>query len=224
MRYSNCWFQNKNKIKVNKLIEKLGFPLFVKPANLGSSVGVRKVNSKDELKKAINYAFKFDNKVIVEEFINGREIECSVLGNDKIYASLPGEIKPKADFYSYEAKYINDKGAVLSFPAELSDKLTSKIKEISIKVYKLLLTEGMARVDCFLKENGEIIVNEINTIPGFTKISMYPKLWEISGIDYSELINQLIVLKLLISRLKINLKTLKIFLLLLKKIVKIMKL
>lgn len=182
------------KVEVNKIIKKLGLPLFVKPANLGSSVGVKKVTKKESLINAIDYALKFDNKVIVEEFINGREIECSVLGNEKINASLPGEIIPQAEFYSYKAKYINEKGAVLAFPAELSNELTKKIKETSLKVYKTLLTEGMARVDCFLKENGEIIVNEINTIPGFTKISMYPKLWEISGIGYSDLINKLIEL------------------------------
>ena len=186
--------KGKKNIEVDKIIKKLGLPLFVKPANLGSSVGVKKVSKKEELINAIDYALKFDNKVIVEEFINGREIECSVLGNEKTDASLPGEIIPQDDFYSYEAKYINEKGAVLSFPAELSDELTKKIKEISLKVYKSLLTEGMARVDCFLKEDGEIIVNEINTIPGFTKISMYPKLWEISGLSYSDLINHLIEL------------------------------
>jgi len=186
--------KNNKNYEANNLINKLGLPLFVKPANLGSSVGVKKVIKKEELTNAIDYALKFDNKVIVEEFIKGREIECSVLGNEKIKASLPGEIIPQDDFYSYEAKYINDQGAVLSFPAELSDELTKKIKKISLKVYKTLLTEGMARVDCFLKEDGEIIVNEINTIPGFTKISMYPKLWEISGIGYSDLINHLIEL------------------------------
>ena len=184
--------KGKKNIEVDKIIKKLGLPLFVKPANLGSSVGVKKVSKKEELINAIDYALKFDNKVIVEEFINGREIECSVLGNEKTDASLPGEIIPQDDFYSYEAKYINEKGAVLSFPAELSDELTKKIKEISLKVYKSLLTEGMARVDCFLKEDGEIIVNEINTIPGFTKISMYPKLWIHEGISYSNLIDELI--------------------------------
>lgn len=187
-------FKSSNNVNVKQIEENLGWPVFVKPANLGSSVGVKKVNKKNKLKKAIDYALSFDTKVIVEEYIEGREIECSVLGNERIFTSLPGEITTQAEFYSYEAKYINDKGAVLSFPAELSDKLTNEIRDISFKVYKTLLTEGMARVDCFLTKNDEIIVNEINTIPGFTKISMYPKLWEISGISYKKLINKLIEL------------------------------
>ena len=199
-------FKNSKNIKVNDVKEKLGWPLFVKPANLGSSVGVKKVTKEEELKKAVNYALKYDTKVIVEEFINGREIECSVLGNEDISASLPGEIKPQVEFYSYEAKYINDKGAVLSFPADLTDELTKNIKNISLKVYKTLLTKGMARVDCFLKEDNEIVVNEINTIPGFTKISMYPKLWEISGINYKNLIDRLIELAFERFEKKNNLK------------------
>ena len=185
---------NSKNININEIEERLGWPLFVKPANLGSSVGVKKVNKSNNLKEAVDYALKFDNKVIVEEFINGREIECSVLGNEEIEVSLPGEVKPEVEFYSYEAKYIDGKGATLSVPANLSNTLTEHIREIAASVYKTLMTEGMARVDCFLKDSGEIIVNEVNTIPGFTKISMYPKLWEVSGISYTQLINKLIEL------------------------------
>lgn len=180
----------------DKVKEELGMPVFVKPANLGSSVGISKVRNEEEFYKAMDLAFEFDNKVIVEENILGREIECSVLGNANPIASLPGEILPSSDFYSYEAKYIDEKGAALQIPADLSDEQIKRVQECSIKTFKALCCKGMARVDVFVKENGEIIVNEINTIPGFTRISMYPKLWEISGIPYKELIDRLIQLAL----------------------------
>lgn len=172
----------------------LGIPCFVKPASLGSSVGISKVNNKEEFELAVNEAFKYDNKLIVETYIKGKEIECSVLGNDKPIASLPGEIISNHSFYSYEAKYLDEHGAVLKIPAQLSDDVIKRIQETAVKVFKTLYCEGMARVDIFLTDEGEIIINEINTIPGFTKISMYPKLWEASGISYSELIDRLIEL------------------------------
>jgi D-alanine-D-alanine ligase len=174
----------------------LSLPFFVKPANLGSSVGVRKVNDLSEFDQAIHEAFQYDNKILIEEFIQGREIECSVLGNDHPVASVPGEILPQHDFYSYEAKYIDESGAALDIPASLPNDIVSKLQETAIKAFKTLCCEGMARVDFFLKEDGEIIVNEINTIPGFTKISMYPKLWQASGLSYKELINKLLDLAL----------------------------
>lgn len=183
-------------IKFDEIKEKLGMPVFIKPANLGSSVGISKVNNEDELKKAIELAFEFDNKIIVEEFIKGREIECSVLGNNKPIASQPGEVLPIKDFYSYEAKYIDEKGAALQIPAKLSKDKADKIQCYAIDTFKTLCCKGMARVDFFLNDNEEIIVNEINTIPGFTRISMYPKLWEISGISYPNLIDKLIMLAL----------------------------
>ncbi len=179
-------------IKFKYVKEKLGMPVFIKPANLGSSVGVSKVNSSEELSKAIRHAFKYDNKIIIEENIIGREIECSVLGNENPIASLPGEILPQHDFYSYEAKYLDEEGSVLEIPAKLQDDVVKKIQDYAIDTFKVLCCEGMARVDFFLRSNNEIIVNEINTIPGFTKISMYPKLWETSGISYPELIDRLI--------------------------------
>ena len=183
-----------NKIDFNETKNELGVPLFIKPANLGSSVGINKVNDKEQFEAAVNDAFKYDNKIVIEEFIEGREIECSVLGNDDPMASLPGEILPQDDFYSYRAKYIDEDGAILDIPAKLPEKLVKEVQECAIQAFKVLCCEGMARVDLFLKENGEIVINEINTLPGFTKISMYPKLWEASGISYPELIHRLIQL------------------------------
>jgi D-alanine-D-alanine ligase len=184
------------------VLEHLGLPVFVKPANLGSSVGVSKVRSKVEYVKAIETAFEYDTKILIEEYIAGREIECSVLGNLDPIASLPGEVLPQHEFYSYEAKYIDENGAILEIPAKLDQDTVQRIQDISIRAFKTLCCEGMARVDMFLKDNGDIVLNEINTIPGFTRISMYPKLWEVSGISYGELIDRLI--QLAIERFKVE--------------------
>ena len=173
---------------------KLKFPMFVKPANAGSSVGVNKAKDRVELKKALEHAFLYDNKVLVEQFIKGREVECAVLGNENPIASAIGEIIPTHDFYSYEAKYIDEKGALLQIPAKIDEKTVKRLQKIAIDTFETLCCEGMARVDFFLTEDGNAIINEINTIPGFTKISMYPKLWDISGIGYEELIDRLISL------------------------------
>ena len=183
-------------INFEQVTEKLGLPLFIKPANLGSSVGISKVEKEKDFLKATQMAFQYDHKIIIEEYIAGREIECSVLGNENPMASLPGEIIPQHDFYSYEAKYIDEKGAALEIPAKLPDDLIRKIQECAVKTFKVLCCEGMARIDFFLTNDNNIVVNEINTIPGFTKISMYPKLWEVSGIPYKELIDRLIKLAL----------------------------
>ena len=172
----------------------LGSPFFIKPANLGSSVGISKVHNQAEFKKAVEVAFQFDTKVVIEENIVGREIECSVLGNGNPMASVPGEVLPQGDFYSYEAKYIDEKGAVLDIPAKLPEDMVDKIQRYAIAAFKVLCCEGMARVDFFMQEDGHLIINEINTIPGFTRISMYPKLWEMSGVPYPELIDRLIQL------------------------------
>jgi D-alanine-D-alanine ligase len=182
------------QIDFENIKNQLGLPFFVKPANLGSSVGVNKVNDESQFKKAINEAFKYDNKIIIEENICGREIECSVLGNNDPIASLPGEVLPNHEFYSYEAKYIDENGAALEIPAKLPKNIVKNVQALAIKAYKALCCEGMARVDLFLKDDNEIIINEINTIPGFTNISMYPKLWEASGISNTELIDRLIQL------------------------------
>jgi D-alanine-D-alanine ligase len=185
-----------DEIDIDEIVRSLGLPLFVKPANLGSSVGISKVKNVNGLMDAIELSFVYDRKIIIEESINGREIECSVLGNEKPIASIPGEIIPTHEFYSYEAKYIDEKGAILEIPAKISETEKRLVQETAIKAFKVLCCEGMARVDLFLKEKGEVLVSEINTIPGFTKISMYPKLWELSGISYGELIDRLIQLAL----------------------------
>lgn len=175
----------------NEVVDRLGLPLFIKPANLGSSVGVSKVIDKKTFLAGLNNAFKFDRKVIVEEFIEGREIECAVKGNYNIDVSIPGEILPTDEFYSYEAKYINETGALLEIPADLDEVLIKEMKEIAEKAYRCLDAKGLARIDFFVR-GSEILVNEINTLPGFTKISMYPKLWSYEGVSYKDLINELI--------------------------------
>lgn len=186
-------FLSDDKINFNKVKKELGLPLFIKPANMGSSVGISKVRNENEFKKAIIEAFKYDSKIIIEEFIDGREIECAMLGNERPKASLPGEIIANQDFYSYDAKYI-DAGSVAVIPAKIDKKTMRKIQELAIKTFQALNCEGMSRVDFFLKKNGTVLVNEINTIPGFTNISMYPKLWEASGIPVAKLLDRLIEL------------------------------
>lgn len=183
---------SKSRLDFAKTRRNLGSPLFIKPANLGSSVGISKARNKREFDRAVAEAFRYDNKILVEEYIQGREIECSVLGNEDPIASLPGEIVTPHEFYSYEAKYIDEKGAMLKIPASLPGRVAKKIQELSVKAFKALCCEGMARVDFFLRGNREVFVNEINTIPGFTRISMYPKLWAASGISPTELIDRLI--------------------------------
>jgi D-alanine-D-alanine ligase len=171
----------------------LGLPMFVKPANAGSSVGVSKVLDEAEFTKAVEEAFRYDAKILIEEGISGREVECAVLGNEWPAASIPGDIvAASADFYSYEAKYLHDDGAVLSIPAKIPEEMAARVRDMAIRVFEVLCCEGMARVDFFVTEAGEMYVNEINTIPGFTSISMYPKLWEHTGTPYPELIDKLI--------------------------------
>ncbi len=182
------------KISFEKVKKTLGLPVFIKPANMGSSVGISKVQNEKEWAKAIKEAFLYDSKIIIEENINGQEVECSVLGNENPMASIVGEIVPKNDFYSYKAKYLDDKAADLLIPARLSKSIVKKVQSTAIKAFQTLCCEGMGRVDFFVKKNGKVIVNEINTIPGFTSISMYPKLWEASGIPLSSLLDTLVVL------------------------------
>jgi D-alanine-D-alanine ligase len=186
-------FHTKEDISFEEIKKELRLPFFVKPANLGSSVGISKVKNESDYKKAVEHAFQYDRKIIIEEAIIGRELECSVLGNEHPIASLAGEIIPCHEFYSYEAKYLDENGARLEVPAAISSSITKEIQRLSLKAYKVLCCEGMARVDFFLRDE-KLYVNEINTIPGFTNISMYPKLWEVSGISYSTLIDQLIEL------------------------------
>jgi len=185
-----------NRMSYAEVAGKLGKELFIKPANLGSSVGVSFANNEKAFDEGLESGLLYDPKVIIEEKLTGREIECAVLGNDTPEASLPGEVIPKNDFYSFENKYLDEKGAVLKIPAELTDKQIKKVQEISIRTFKALECKGMARVDVFLDSKDNVTVNEINTIPGFTDISMYPKLWEVSGLPQLELITRLIELAL----------------------------
>ncbi|MRG86139.1 D-alanine--D-alanine ligase [Salinibacillus xinjiangensis] len=199
---------DQQNISFEKVKSTLGLPVFIKPANQGSSVGVSRVNTEEEFKKGLQEAFQFDHKLLIEENIVGREIECSVLGNEYPKASLPGEILPQGDhFYSYETKYIDESGAKLEIPANLSDKEVELIQSTSVQAFKALECEGLSRVDFFLKEDGTLVLNEINTLPGFTKISMYPKLWEVTGISYPDLIDQLIELAIDRHKRDANLKS-----------------
>lgn len=178
------------------IVRKLGSPFFLKPANMGSSVGVSKVATQSEFKKALQEAFMHDKKVIAEKYIKGREIECAVLGNEKPVASVPGEIIVHDSFYSYTTKYIDENGATLAIPAQLSKKQIKQVQKMAIDVFQTLECRGLGRVDFFLQDDGKFLVNEINTMPGFTSMSMYPKLWEASGISYTKLIDTLIRLAL----------------------------
>jgi D-alanine-D-alanine ligase len=183
------------KQEVRGIIEnRLGFPCFVKPANLGSSVGISKVKNSSELDSAMDLAAQYDRKIIIEKGLEVREIECSVLGNDDPRASLPGEIVPSNEFYDYESKYLDDRSSLL-IPAPLEEAQIKAIQELAIRTFLVTECSGLARVDFFVEKGSNLIyVNEINTMPGFTSISMYPKLWEASGLGYSELIDRLIQL------------------------------
>jgi D-alanine-D-alanine ligase len=177
----------------------LGFPLFTKPANLGSSVGIRRVAKRKDLRAALEHAFEFDLKVLAEEAISGREIECSVLGDEEpIASSVVGEIAVRHPdgFYSYDAKYVDESGAVLDIPAKVDKRTLRRIQTLAVQTFKVLECSGLARVDFFLTRRGRLLVNEINTLPGFTAISMYPKLWEASGMTQTELLTRLIEIAL----------------------------
>ena len=185
------WKERADKI-IDRIHREFPFPFFVKPSNLGSSVGITKVTKREQIESAIRTAFQFDTKILIEQGIMGREIECSVLGNADPQASLPGEIIPHGDFYDYKDKYIDGKTS-FKIPADLPQDITEKIQSIAIKAFRAIDCLGMARVDFFLQDDTEkIFLNEINTIPGFTEISMYPKLWEVSGLPYPKLLDRLI--------------------------------
>jgi D-alanine-D-alanine ligase len=188
------WTTNAEAV-TGKVIEALGFPVFVKPANLGSSVGISKAKSADALASSVEEALQFDRKIVVEAAVpNAREIECAVLGNDEPQASVPGEVIPSREFYDYEAKYLNDDSRVL-IPAPLDQSQTDEIRRLSIEAFQAVEGAGMSRVDFLIAgDTGEIFVNEVNTIPGFTTISQYPKLWEASGVPYAELLDRLLTL------------------------------
>lgn len=183
--------------KVKKLVQKyVGFPCFVKPSNLGSSVGISKVKKPNELAAALLHASAYDSSVLIEEAVDAREIECSVLGNDKPIASIAGEIVPNREFYDYFAKYV-DNASKLFIPAKISPQKMREVQRLSLAAYQALQCSGMARVDFLMdRKTGKLYLNEVNTIPGFTSISMYPKLWQASGISYPKLIDRLIALAL----------------------------
>ena len=183
-----------DQMTYDEIKDKIGGDLFIKPANLGSSVGVSFVDNEEDFNKAVKLGFEYDPKVIVEEKVVGREIECAVMGNEKPAASVIGEILPKTEWYTFENKYVDDDGAGLEIPAKLTKEESELARRIAIETYIKLECCGLTRVDMFLKPGGEIIVNEVNTLPGFTKISMYPKLWGESGIPYQDLITKLIQL------------------------------
>ena len=173
----------------------LGYPCFVKPCNMGSSVGVSKARDASSLAEALEDAFQYDTKVLVERAHQVREIEVAVLGNDRPEASVAGEIVPTHDFYSYEAKYLDENGALLKIPAELDEQQMATVRKMAIEAFQCLELSGLARVDFFLdKTTGQWFLNEVNTMPGFTSISMFPKLWEATGIPYSELVDRLLSL------------------------------
>lgn len=174
------------------LVQQLGTPLFVKPANQGSSIGVSKVRNEAEFQRALALALSFDHKALVESAIDGREIECAVLGNESPEASVCGEVVVHDDFYAYDTKYISENGADIVVPAAISASDQERIRAIAVRAYQALDCAGLARVDVFLTGTGELVVNEINTLPGFTRISMYPKLWAASGLSYTALITRLL--------------------------------
>lgn len=177
---------------LNVVIEKIKFPMFVKPSNSGSSVGISKVNSKEELEKAIIEASKFDRKILIEEGIDGREVECAVLGNENVISSCVGEIKSSDEFYSYDAKYKSKESKTL-IPAKISAEKSEEIRKLAVKAFKAIDGKGLSRVDFFIENESETVyINELNTLPGFTNISMYPKLFEQVGINYSDLLDKLI--------------------------------
>ena len=182
---------------VRRLVEKqLRYPLFVKPANLGSSVGISKVHHRREFPAAMDLAAQYDRKILVEKGLEAREIECSVLGNDRPEASVPGEVVPVNEFYDYEAKYVKE-GSELIIPAKLRAQQTERVRDLAVRAFQAIDCAGMARVDLLLdRKSGKIYVNVINTIPGFTSISMYPKLWEATGLPYPQLLDRLIELAL----------------------------
>ncbi|MCI0750395.1 MAG: D-alanine--D-alanine ligase [Flammeovirgaceae bacterium] len=189
-------YSEKEKIKFGQVSKKMGIPFMIKSASLGSSVGVSKVKNRNDFKKALNDAFQYDNWILIEEFIKGREIECAILGNDPPEASNPGEIviNPKYEFYTFDAKYVDPEAVRIDVPAKLKTSEIKKIREVSLKAYQALSCEDFSRVDLFLTSRGKVYVNEINTIPGFTNSSMFPMMWKERGIGFSDLISRLIQL------------------------------
>ena len=196
-----------NEYSFQEIVSSLRLPVFVKPANAGSSVGVSKVTNETEYRAALLTAFRFDNKILVEEAVIGKELECGVLGNEEPQASIVGEIVATETFYSYDAKYIHSDGVVLQVPARIEAHISDTIRQLAVKACKAIGCEGMARVDFLLSSENKLVLNEINTLPGFTEISMYPKMWEATGISEKELITILINLAIQRHERNVNLST-----------------
>ncbi|MEJ8552835.1 D-alanine--D-alanine ligase [Tepidibacter sp. Z1-5] len=189
---TRCEFDNDEEGQLSSIESMIPYPIFIKPANLGSSVGISKAKNKEELTKGIKEALEYDRRVVLEEGVDAKEIEVSVLGNEKVKASVVGEIIPAKEFYDYEAKYLNESSKLI-IPAKIEENISEQIREMAIKAFKSIDGCGLSRVDFFVeKRTNNIYINEINTMPGFTNISMYPKLWESTGISYDKLIDELI--------------------------------
>lgn len=187
-------FDQKEKISFSQISKKLGLPFMVKSASLGSSVGVTKVKNRKDFKNAVEEAFRYDDEMLAEEYVSGREIECALLGNYPAEASYPGEIviSKKYEFYTFDAKYVDPDAVKIDVPAKLAKTIASKIRNVSIKAYEALHCEDFSRIDLFLDKKGNIYINEINTIPGFTNSSMYPMMWKERGISFADLITRLL--------------------------------
>jgi D-alanine-D-alanine ligase len=186
------------KASMRLIEETCGYPCFVKPANGGSSVGITRAASREDLPEAFRAAFACDDKVVVEQAVIGREVECSVLGNEQPEASIVGEVEPDRDFYDYDSKYAASSTTTLHIPARLSEPVAEEVRQLAVRMYQVMGCEGYARVDFFVTPGDQVVANEINTIPGFTSISMYPKLWKASGLGYSDLLTR--ILELAIER------------------------
>ncbi len=194
--FSYCFYADRKQLKFEKIEQALGLPFMVKSASLGSSVGVSKVKTKNDFDKAVEEGFRYDDCVLFEKFIKGREIECAVLGNSPAKASLPGEIviSKNYEFYTFDAKYVDQEAVKIEVPAKLNAAISKRIREVSLAAFQTLACEDFARVDLFLTHSGQVYVNEINTIPGFTNSSMFPMMWKERGISFTNLITKLVEL------------------------------
>ena|SRR3990167_5954046 len=193
-RWMTIFRQTYDRYAVEKAVQRFSYPCYVKPANMGSSVGITKVKSKETLQEAIDLAFQYDDKILIEQECKGREIECAILGHHKAVASLPGEVIPLKEFYDYKSKYIDDNASNLVVPAKLSKEEIEAVQSAALRIYQTLNCSGMARVDFFLTSEGVFYFNEINTIPGFTNISLYPQCWNACGMPLNKLLDELIEL------------------------------
>lgn len=195
-KFQAASFDQKEQLNFEELKQKFGIPFMVKAASLGSSVGVSKVKSEGEFQKALVDAFQYDSSILIEEYISGREIECAILGNDPPEASLPGEIiiNPQYEFYTFDAKYVDGDAVQIKVPAELPDATVANVRQLAIKTFETLRGEDFARIDLFVTPEGEVYVNEINTIPGFTNSSMFPMMWQERGLSFTQLTTRLIQL------------------------------